>query len=112
MQKIIYVLSNEAMPNLIKIGIASDINERMKQLYSTGVPLPFTCEYAGLVENASKVEKAFHYAFAHNRLHDRREFFEIEPSQAIVLLKLLCKEEVTHQVILNQLFVTNMLLIK
>lgn len=95
MSSIVYVLSNEAMPNLIKIGIASDINERMRQLYSTGVPLPFTCEYAGIVENAAEVEKALHFAFGHNRLHDRREFFEIEPSQAIVLLKLLCSEEVT-----------------
>ena len=99
MSSIVYVLSNEAMPNLIKIGIASDINERMRQLYSTGVPLPFTCEYAGIVENAAEVEKALHFAFGHNRLHDRREFFEIEPSQAIVLLKLLCSEEVTPGVI-------------
>jgi len=89
MASIVYVLSNEAMPNLVKIGIASDINERMRQLYSTGVPLPFTCEYAGVVKNASEVEKALHFAFGNNRLHDRREFFEIEPSQAIVLLKLL-----------------------
>ena len=95
MASIVYVLSNEAMPNLVKIGIASDINERMRQLYSTGVPLPFTCEYAGVVENAAEIEKALHFAFGHNRLHDRREFFEIEPSQAIVLLKLLCSEEVT-----------------
>lgn len=99
MASIVYVLSNEAMPNLVKIGIASDINERMRQLYSTGVPLPFTCEYAGVVENASEVEKALHFAFGNNRLHDRREFFEIEPSQAIVLLKLLCKTEVTPNTI-------------
>ena len=99
MSNIVYVLSNEAMPNLVKIGIATDINERMRQLYSTGVPLPFNCEYAGIVENASEVEKALHFAFGHNRLHDRREFFEIEPSQAIVLLKLLCKDEVTPNTI-------------
>ena len=95
MSSIVYVLSNEAMPNLVKIGIATDINERARQLYSTGVPLPFTCEYAGVVENASQVEKALHFAFGHNRLHDRSEFFEIEPSQAIVLLKLLFTDEAT-----------------
>ena len=103
MQNIVYVLSNEAMPNLVKIGIASDLNERMKQLYSTGVLLPFTCEYAGVVENASQVEKALHYAFSHNRPHDRRDFFEIEPSQAIVLLKLLCKEEITPSSIVQDI---------
>ena len=99
MSNIVYFLSNEEMPNSVKIGIATDINERMRQLYSTGVPLPFTCEYAGIVENAAEVEKALHFAFGHNRLHDRREFFEIEPSQAIVLLKLLCKGEVTPNTI-------------
>lgn len=99
MATIVHALSNEAMPNLVKIGIASDINERMRQLYSSGVPLPFTCEYAGVVENASEVEKALHFAFGNNRLYDRREFFEIEQSQAIVLLKLLCKTEVTPNTI-------------
>ena len=92
MQNIVYVLSNEAMPNLVKIGIASDINERMKQLYSTGVPLPFTCEYAGLVENASQVEKPF-IAFSHNRLHDRREFFEIERLKQSFYLKYFAKKK-------------------
>lgn len=105
MSNIVYVLSNEAMPNLVKIGIATDINERMRQLYSTGVPLPFNCEYAGIVENAAEVEKALHFAFGQNRLHDRREFFEIEPSQAIVLLKLLCKDEVTPNTIRQEVSV-------
>ena len=104
MPNIIYVLSNEAMPNLAKIGITTDINERMRQLYSTGVPLPFTCEFAGVVDNARDVEKALHFAFGQNRLHDRREFFEIKPSQAIVLLRLICEEEVNPDAIKQQVF--------
>ena len=104
MPNFIYVLSNEAMPNLVKIGITTDINERMRQLYSTGVPLPFTCEFAGVVDKARDVEKALHFAFGQNRLHDRREFFEIEPSQAIVLLRLICEEEVNPDAIKQQVF--------
>ena len=40
--EIVYVLRNEAMPNLIKIGITQrkDLQTRMSELYSTGVPFP------------------------------------------------------------------------
>ena len=42
---IIYVLVNEAMPGLIKIGKITkegkSVEDRMKELDSTGVPLPF-----------------------------------------------------------------------
>lgn len=31
MASIVYVLSNEAIPNLVKIGIASDINTNRRQ---------------------------------------------------------------------------------
>ena len=68
------------------------------------MPLPFTCEFAGVVDNARDVEKALHFAFGQNRLHDRREFFEIEPSQAIVLLRLICEEEVNPDTIKQQVF--------
>ncbi len=39
--EIVYVLTNPAMPGLVKIGKTNqkDIEERMKQLYTTGVPL-------------------------------------------------------------------------
>jgi len=41
MPEVIYVLTNEAMPGLIKIGITSgDVSERVKQLDTTSIPLP------------------------------------------------------------------------
>lgn len=44
---IVYVLSNEAMPGLIKIGLTKrdELEARLNELYSIGVPLPFTCIY-------------------------------------------------------------------
>ena len=92
---IVYILSNEAMPGLIKIGLTQDLSARIKQLYTTGVPLPFTCEYAARVADAARVEKALHKAFSDKRIHDRREFFELEVFQARVILELLAIEEVT-----------------
>jgi hypothetical protein len=55
-------------------------------------------EFAAKVTNAEEVESALHRAFAPNRVNSKREFFSIEPEQAIAILKLLHTEEVTSQV--------------
>jgi hypothetical protein len=97
---IVYILSNPAFPNLIKIGMtnADSVKLRMAQLYTSGVPLPFTCAYAARVANCEKVEKALHIAFGPNRINPGREFFEIDASQAIVIIKLMELEDVTPDV--------------
>ena len=96
---IVYVLTNPAMPGLVKIGKTSrgDVNARLGELYSTGVPVPFECAFAGRIADEGKVEKAFHMAFGPYRLNPKREFFEIEPAQAIALLELLVEEDITPQ---------------
>ena len=96
---IIYVLTNPAMNGLVKIGKTSreSVDQRLNELYSTGVPVPFECVFAGKVEDESKVEKAFHLAFGPYRLNPKREFFQIEPEQAIALLELMVSEEVTPE---------------
>ena len=100
MRGIIYLLSNPAMPGIIKIGKTTheDIKVRMQQLYQTGVPLPFECIYAATVNNIEEVEKALHIAFNPNRLNPKREFFEIEAMQAIAIIKLLQIENVSNLV--------------
>lgn len=97
---IVYVLTNPAMPGLVKIGKTArkDLNKRLEELYGTGVPVPFECEFAGKVDDERKVEVALHNAFGPYRYNTKREFFAIEPDQAIALLELLVSEEVTSQV--------------
>jgi hypothetical protein len=98
--EIVYVLTNPAMPNLVKIGWTSesDANARIAQLYSTGVPVPFKLDYACKVANGNEVEKALHIAFSPNRVNPRREFFKIEPEQAIAILRLLHTEDATIEI--------------
>jgi len=98
--KIVYVLTNPAMPNLTKIGVTSqgDVTTRLSRLYTTGVPVPFECVFACQVANSDKVESALRVAFGNTRVNPKREFFKIEPEQAIVILKLLSVQEVTPQV--------------
>ena len=50
------------------------------------------------VDDEVEVEKAFHDAFGPYRINPRREFFEIESSQAIALLRLVAIEDVTPDV--------------
>ena len=94
---IIYVLTNPSMPGLVKIGKTTreNVKARLSELYSTGVPIPFECAFAGRVKDVSKVEQAFHQAFGPYRLNPKREFFEIEPEQAVALLELMIAEDLT-----------------
>ena len=98
---IVYVLTNPAMPGLVKIGRTdnTDANIRIAQLYTTGVPVPFTLEYACKVNNPDEVEKALHIAFGPQRTNPKREFFNIEPEQAIAILRLLNTEDATQEVL-------------
>ena len=99
MEGSVYVLTNPAMPNMVKIGKTTrNVELRLADLYSTGVPLPFECEYAAKVKDVDKTEKAFHTAFSPNRVNPKREFFNIDPEQAIAVLELMANEDVTPTV--------------
>ena len=94
---VVYVLTNPAMPGLVKIGktTQSEISARLSQLYTTGVPLPFDCEYAVKVADMTQVENALHFAFGDNRINLKREFFEIDPDRVKAILDILKLEDVT-----------------
>ena len=98
---IVYVLSNPAMPNYLKIGITrgdspEDVGRRMKGLNTTSVPLAFECEFAALVDNYEQVEKALHTAFGDYRKATNREFFhELEAFRVKAVLELLLFRDVT-----------------
>lgn len=99
---IVYLLTNPFMPGLVKIGMTAqeDIDKRMKELYTTGVPVPFECQYACRVNKAdcAKIEKALHTAFSPQRVNANREFFKIQVEQARAILELFHHEDVTESV--------------
>jgi hypothetical protein len=88
MNQIVYILTNQSMPEYIKIGFThGDVHDRIKQLDRTGTPLPFEVYYAATVENAEKEEKWLHSIFADRRARDSREFFKMNPEYATLALK-------------------------
>jgi hypothetical protein len=97
MPNIIYVLTNEAMPGLVKIGLTTDdINTRVAALSSaSGIPLPFECYFAAEVDDCVKLEKILHQLFSENRVNPKREFFRVEPERVILAISIGNFTEVT-----------------
>lgn len=93
---IVYILTNEAMPGYIKIGrTETSVEQRMAELDKTSVPLPFQCFYAAKVDDFAKVERTLHTAFGDSRVRPSREFFQLDPYKAKVVLELIALEDVT-----------------
>ncbi|WP_414039278.1 GIY-YIG nuclease family protein [Acidithiobacillus sp. M4-SHS-6] len=90
MPDIIYILTNEAMPGLVKIGRTTDrVESRMAQLSThSGVPLPFECYFAAEVKDAPKLEKTLHQLFAENRINPKREFFQVDPEKVVLAISI------------------------
>ncbi|MCA9352337.1 GIY-YIG nuclease family protein [Patescibacteria group bacterium] len=94
-QQIIYILINEAMPGYVKVGKTINLEQRIRSLDTTGVPLPFECFYAATVADMDFVEKKLHGAFADNRVRSNREWFEIAPERVVEALQLAQIQDVT-----------------
>jgi len=94
----IYVLENEALHGMCKIGRAKDVNERLERLNGTNIPFRFKLAFEYKVRNYIKVEKAIHEILDKCRVQKDREFFYIEPRQVIPLLELLQIEEATKNI--------------
>ena len=66
---IIYILVNEFMPNLVKIGITErSVEQRIKELDNTNTPVPFQCVFDAEVNDIVNVEKLIHTTFEDKRI--------------------------------------------
>ena len=89
MPEIVYLLTNEAMPGLVKIGMTTDsVEARMAALSHTGIPLPFECYFAAQVKNSGKLEKTLHQLFAETRINPKREFFRVDPEKVVLAISI------------------------
>lgn len=80
----VYVLSNESMPGLVKIG--RSINggeERAKAIYQTGVPTPFILEFELYTTDHEYLEQLIHDRLNDHRVNQYREFFRMDVYECI-----------------------------
>ena len=85
----VYVLSNPAMPGLLKIGYTMNTVEgRVKELsVATGVPTEFCIEYQVECRDPAGLEAYAHTFFQSKRYNGNREFFSISINDAIDVLR-------------------------
>ncbi|MHC8508221.1 MAG: GIY-YIG nuclease family protein [Rhodospirillales bacterium] len=95
MSGIVYILTNPEMRGLVKIGKTDNLEQRLRELYKTSVPVPFECHFACEVENPDTVEKQLHEAFGDHRINQKREFFRISPERVKAALALAPAKDVT-----------------
>jgi len=95
MSNIVYVLTNPSIPDMVKIGMTTDLTTRMRSLYNSSVPVPFECYFACTVDDMSFVEKQLHDGFDDFRVNPKREFFRIDPERIASILKMVMIDDVT-----------------
>jgi len=87
MNEYLYLLSNPSIPNLIKIGMTKNTpDERMEQLFSTGVPEKFILEYSVIVPDSAVAERLAHTALNSYRHRSNREFFSVSVIEAVAII--------------------------
>lgn len=82
----IYIVKNEAMPDLIKIGFTGrDYVTRLSELSNTSVPFRFELLALFQVQQGKVCEQAMHEALARYRVDKDREFFKVSISTVLTL---------------------------
>lgn len=80
----VYILSNPAMPKLLKIGRTERLpSDRAAELQTSGVPMSFRVECAIWFDDYVKAEQDIHEDLDDYRICDNREFFAISVPVAI-----------------------------
>ena len=78
----VYVITNKAMPGLVKVGFSmQDPSIRAKELAGTGIPHPYEVEYEVLVDDPRNIERSAHQSLADFR--EGKEWFRCDPEVAI-----------------------------
>lgn len=87
----IYIITNESMPGLLKVGFTmKDPKERAKELAGTGIPTKYNLEYEAFVDNPYKVELLIHNHLKYANVG--KEWFKVFPKQAIKVARSLIVE--------------------
>lgn len=85
----VYIMSNPAFPDLLKIGKSSKdpTKDRVNELNQTGLPQPFQVEYYAFVGDEDLVESLVHKHFKAKRPNKKREFFNVACTDAISTIR-------------------------
>jgi hypothetical protein len=102
----VYVLSNESIPFMVKIGRTSKHPlQRANELQSTGVASPFKLEFAVYSSESISLEFEIHRQLDGLRYSKNREFFKIDPDVAIERILSILARTFDHDIVAADLIV-------
>jgi hypothetical protein len=88
MQGFVYILTNEAMPGLVKIGRTTrEVDVRAAELWQTGVPTRFNVWAQERTPDCVQLEAFVHGDLKNHRVSRVREFFRVDPDDALKRLR-------------------------
>ena len=92
----VYVISNQAMPGLVKVGYSlKDPDLRAEELNHTGSPYPYIVEYEMLIEEPLHVEQKVHKFLSNNR--ERKEWFRCSAEEAVAAIKYVAGDSLINE---------------
>ena len=85
----LYVITSPSLPGLVKLGATRRLNPtiRVKELSSSSLPEPFHAHCFVFSDDCFELENNIHKYFDKERVNPDREFFRIDPKEAIDVLK-------------------------
>jgi hypothetical protein len=83
-----YILINQSMPGLIKIGFTTrDARARARELSTTAIPTPFQVAFEIFSKDCKNLEKKIHFELSDHKIAENREFFRYPLDKAIMLIQ-------------------------
>ena len=85
----LYVITSPSLPGLVKLGCTRRLNPtlRVRELSSSSLPEPYHAHCFVFSDDCFELESQIHKYFDKERVNPDREFFRIEPKEAIDVLK-------------------------
>ena len=82
----VYIITNKAMPDLLKVGFSTkDPELRADELHTTGIPHRYVVEYDVLVHEPYTVEQKAHMLL--KSYHENKEWFKCDIPTAIIAIR-------------------------
>ena len=93
----VYVITNNAMPDLVKVGYSTkDPELRAKELNHTGIPHPYLVEYELLIDEPYKIEQKTHKLLSER--HEGKEWFRCSPEEAVAAVKQVAEKGIITEI--------------
>ena len=81
-KKVLYIITNLSLPGIVKVGITSNVESRLRTLNNTSLPTKFQIyEVFDKLKNPDLMEQAVLLHFKTNRINKKREFIMEHPER-------------------------------